>query len=217
MSQPCHNLGASAITQTDLQRVRSDLATMKKAAGVGLPIGGADIWLSIAWAVAGLPLMARTAVAPVEREMFGVLLGVPALVVLALSAWVARKYHRDKGKAPIRWEEHRFQWITAGVGVVLLGGFVIWGLARGLSPQTLTTTAVFTAGLAMLILPIVDHTRMFYLGWAVSTMLFAVVAPQFGYRYLGVCMGGWLLLSGLTAALIMGWQLRTGATEHAAD
>ncbi len=83
------------MTQTDLQRVRSDLATRKRAAGVGLPRGGADDWLSIAWAVAGLPLMVWTAVAPVEREMFGVLLGVPALVVLALSAWVARKYHSD--------------------------------------------------------------------------------------------------------------------------
>ena len=205
------------MTQTDLQRVRSDLAAMKKAAGVGLPFGGADVWLGIAWAVGGLPLMAWTAVAPVEREMFVVLLGVPAAVVLVLSAWVARKYHRDRGKAPLRWQEHRFQWITAGVGVVLFGSFMIWGLARGLSPETLTTTGVFSAGLAMLIPSIVDRARMFYLGWAVSTMLFAVLAPLFGYRYLGVCVGAWLLLSGLTSALIMAWQLRTGAKEHAAD
>ncbi len=73
------------------------------------------------------------------------------------------------------------------------------------------------AGLGMLILPILDRTRLFYLGWAVSTMLLAFTAPLLGQRYLGVLVGGWLILSGLSAAGIMGWQLHRNADEHGTD
>ncbi len=81
----------------------------------------------------------------------------------------------------------------------------------------MTVTALFMAGLGMLILPILDTTRLFYLGWAVSTMLFAVAAPLLGQRYLGVLVGSWLILSGLSAAGIMGWQIHRSVDEHAAD
>ena len=46
------------MSQTEMNRVRDDLATMKRAAGVGLPIGRSDVCLSLAWAVAGVPLAA---------------------------------------------------------------------------------------------------------------------------------------------------------------
>ena len=205
------------MTQGDLDRVRNDLATMKKAAGAGLPFGRADVRLSLAWAAAGVPLAAWVAYTPVERITFGLLLGVPVVAVLALSAFVAKRCYRSRGKGPVRWREHRFQWIAAGVLAPLFGAFLLWGLVRGLSPEALTITAVFMAGLGMLIVPIVDRTRLFYLGWAASTMFFAIAAPLFGLRYLGVGMGGWLIFSGLSAAGIMAWQLRTGADEHATD
>lgn len=205
------------MSQTELDRVRSDLATMKQATGVGLPFGRADIGLSLAWAAAGIPLAAWAAYAPVEQMTFGLLLSIPVAGVLTLSALVAKKYHRHRGKDAVRWREHRFQWIAAGVLTPVFGGFLIWGIVRGLSPEAMTITAVFLAGLGMLVIPIVDRARLFYVGWAVSTMLFAATAPQFGHRYLGVCIGGWLMISGLSAAGIMGWQLRRNVHEHATD
>ncbi len=201
----------------ELNRVRDDLATMKRAAGVGSPIGRCDLWLSLAWAVAGVPLAAWAAFTPLEQRTFGLLLVVPCVGVLVLSAFVAKKHHLDRGRAPAPWREHRFQWIAAGVLTPLFGGFLVWGIMSGLSPQTLTVTAVFMAGLGMLVLPILDRTRLFYVGWAVFTMLFAFIAPVLGQRYLGVAVGGWLVLSGVSAAAIMGWQIHRSAGEHATD
>ena len=203
--------------QTEIDRVRDDLATMKRAAGVGLPIGRSDVHLSLAWAVAGVPVAAWAAYTPLEQTTFGLLLVIPCVTVLALSALVAKKNHRDKGKAPAPWREHRFQWIAAGVLTPVFGAFVAWGLAKGLSPETLTVTALFMAGLGMLILPILDPTRLFYVGWAVFTMLFAVTAGLFERRYLGLLVGGWLILSGLSAAAIMAWQVHRSADKHATD
>lgn len=205
------------MSQAELDRVRNDLATMKQAAGVGLPLGPADIFLSIAWAVAGVPLAAWVAYRPAAPMTFGLLLCIPSVCVLILSAIVAGKYHRERGKEPVRWREHRSQWIAAAVLTPLFGAFITWGLIRGLGPETLTVTAMFMAGLGMVILPIVDRTRLFYVGWAVSTMLFAVTAPFLGKRYLGVGVGGWLIVSGLSAAGIMAWQLRRRAGKHVTD
>ena len=164
-----------------------------------------------------MPLAAWAAFTPPEQTTFGLLLVIPCMGVLALSAFVAKKYHRQRGDAPAPWREHRFQWIAAGVLTPVFGGFVAWGIVTGLSPQALTVTALFMAGLGMLILPILDRTRLFYLGWAVFTMLFAVAVPLLGQRYLGVLEGGWLIFSGLSAAVIMRWQIHRSAGEHAAD
>ena len=205
------------MSQTEMDRVREDLATMKRAAGVGLPIGRSDVRLSLAWAVAGVPLAVWAAYTPPEQTTFGLLLVIPCMGVLALSALVAKKYHRHRGKTPAPWREHRFQWIAAGVLTPVFGGFVAWGIVRGLSPEALTVTALFMAGLGSLIIPILDRTRLFYLGWAVFTMLFAVTAPLLGQRYFGVLVGGWLILSGLSAAGIMGWQIHRSPDEHATD
>ncbi len=205
------------MNHTEIDRVRDDLAMMKQAAGVGLPIGRPDVCLSLAWAAAGVPLAAWAAFTPPEQTTFGLLLVIPCMIVLALSAFVAKKYHRDRGKAPAPWREHRFQWIAAGVLTPVFGGFVAWGIVRGLSPEALTVTALFMAGLGMLILPILDRTRLFYLGWAISTMLFAVTAPLLGQPFLGVVVGGWLILSGISAAGIMGWQIHRSVDEHDTD
>ncbi len=205
------------MSRSELNRVREDLATMKQAAGVGLPIGPSDVCLSLAWAVAGVPLAAWAAFARPEQTTFGLLLVIPCMGVLALSAFVAKKYHRDRGQAPAPWREHRFQWIAAGVLTPVFGGFVVWSIVKGLSPEAMIVTALFMAGLGMLILPILDRTRLFYLGWAVSTMLFAVTAPLLEQRFWGVLVGGWLILSGLSAAGIMGWQIHRSVDEHGTD
>ncbi len=205
------------MSQTEMNRVRDDLATMKRAVGVGLPIGRSDVCLSLAWGVAGVPLAAGAAYTHPGQTTLALVLVIPCMGVLALSAFVAKKYHRHRGKAPAPWREHRFQWIAAGVLTPVFGGFVVWCIVMGLSPEALTVTAMFLAGLGMLVVPILDRTRLFYLGWAVFTMLFAVAAPLFGPRYLGVLVGGWLILCGLSAAGIMGWQIHRSMDEHATD
>ena len=97
--------------QVELTRVRQDLATMRQAVGVGLPFGREDVWLSLAWAAAGMPLAAWTAWTAVEQWQFGMLLVIPAALVLVLSGAVAKKYHRRRARASIRWRQYRHQWL----------------------------------------------------------------------------------------------------------
>lgn len=201
--------------QADIKRVREDLETMKRAVGTGLPIGRADVGLSLAWAAAGVPLVAWTAYAPPGRTALGLLIVLPCLGVLLLSGFVAGKCRRDRAQSPAPWREHRFQWLAAAVLTPAFAGFLIWGLARGLSAESLVITALFMAGLGLLLVPVVDRSRLFYLGWAVFTMLFAVAIPLVAARYHGLLTGGWLILSGLSAAAIMLRQLNRRQVEDA--
>lgn len=205
------------MSQADLNRLREDLETIRHAAGMGTPFGPADVRLSLAWAAAGVPVAIWVALQAVETWLLGALVVIPAGVVLLLTSRVSSKYHRDKARAPFRWREHRHQWLLAAAAVPLMGAFWLWGTHRDMSPETLTATAVFMAGLAYVIPAIVDRARLFYVGWAVPTMLLSIVGPLCGYRYIGIAVGGWLILSGLSAAAIMAWQLRTGVDDHAAD
>ncbi len=72
------------MSQTEMNRVRDDLATMKRAVGVGLPIGRSDVCLSLAWAVAGVPLAAWAAYTAPEQTTFGLFLVISCMGVLAL-------------------------------------------------------------------------------------------------------------------------------------
>ena len=205
------------MAQVELTRVRQDLATMQQAVGVGLPFGREDVRLSLAWAAAGVPLAAWTAWTAVEQWQFGMLLVVPAALVLALSGAVAKKYHHRRARAPIRWREYRHQWLLAAVLTPLWGACLYWGIRQGLSPEAMTVTGIFMAGLGMLALPIVDRTRLFYLGWGGATLLLGAAAPLCGQRYLGLAVGGWLILAGLSTAAIMTWQLRSNVIQQSTD
>ena len=79
------------MSQTEMDRMRDDLATMKRATGVGLPIGWSDIYLSLAWAVAGVPLAAWAVFSPLDQTTFGLLLVIPCMGVLVLSTFVGCK------------------------------------------------------------------------------------------------------------------------------
>ncbi len=145
------------------------------------------------------------------------LVGVPAVLMLIATARVSRKYHRQRTRTPTRWREHRHQWLLAAVCVPLFAGFWLWGLSKGLSVDSLTAAAVFMAGLGYLIPPLVDRNRLHYAGWAVATMLLAIVGPSCGHRYIGVALGGWLILAGLSSAGLMTWLSRTTVNDHDAD
>jgi hypothetical protein len=74
----------------------------------------------------------------------------------------------------------------------------------------LTAATFFLAGLFMLAPAVSDRGKRYTLGYAVSTMLAGTIAPWAGYGSAGLLAGGWLVLGGLSTAVIMAWQLRGG-------
>ena len=92
-------------------------------------------------------------------------------------------------------------------------GFTVWVVKSGLSASTLTAATFFLAGLFTLAAAISDRSKRYTLGFAASTMLAGVIAPWASYESAGLLAGGWLILGGLSTAIVMAWQLRSGV-EH---
>ena len=141
------------------------------------------------------------------------LLIVPVFLVLGVMAVVAR---RRREVAPLFWRECRQSWAIAGIAAPLYIGFTIWAVRSGLSASTLTCGTLFLVGFVSLLGGIADRTRRFTLGYAITTMVAGAVAPLASYESAGLLAGGWLILGGLSTAVIMAWQLRS-RNEHGVD
>jgi hypothetical protein len=204
------------MSETSLEQVRGDLAVMRQALGLRLPFEWEHVWACLALSALGFAIAAITAgtniaVTPVVRGSaahwaYIGLLVVPVSLVLGVMSVVA---WRRKGDAPFFWRENRQSWSVAAVAVPLFIGFTVWTIRSGLSAGTLTSAMLFAAGLYPLMTAVADKCSRYMLGWAVSTMLAGAAAPFAGYPGAGILAGGWLVLGGLSTAVIMAWQLRT--------
>ncbi len=210
------------MSEAKLERVREDLEVMRQAMGLRLPFEWEHVWACIAFAIVGVVIAAITSgtgisVKPaVPGSAFHLayigLLVVPVCLVLGVLTWVAR---RRREVAPLFWREHRQWWTVAAVIVPLYVGFTVWGVRNGLSAGTLTAATFFLAGLFALAAAIPDRSKRYTLGFAVSTVLAGAVTPWVGYESAGLLVGGWLVLGGISTAIVMARQLRSGG-EHVA-
>ena len=111
------------------------------------------------------------------------------------------------------WRECRQSWAIAVVAATLCIGFTIWAVKSRLSASTLTAGTLFLIGFVSLLTGIADPSRRYTLGYAISTMAAGAVAPWVRYESAVLLAGGWLILGGLSTAVIMAWQLRS-RSEH---
>jgi hypothetical protein len=205
-----------AMSETNLEQVREDLAVMREALGIRLPFEWAHVWACVALSVVGMGVAVITSgtnltVSPVvlglsARWAYIGLLIVPVSLVLIFMTLVARSRKQD---FPLFWRENRQAWAVAAVAVPLFIGFAAWIVRSGLSAGTLTASTFFVAGLYPLMSAVADRSKRYMLGWAVSTILAGAVAPLASYESAGILAGGWLILGGLSTAVIMACQLRT--------
>ncbi len=211
------------MSEANLDRVREDLAVMKRATGLRPPFEREHVWINLALAAAGIVVAALTAftsVAAVPATPGSVahfaylaLLVVPVLLVFSGMAVMA---HRRKVHAPLLWRESRHSAVVAAVAASLYIGFLAWAVWLGVSPGDLTAATLFLAGVFSLMGALSEPRRKFVLGWAISTMLAGACSPLGTYGNAGILVGGWLLLGGLSTAGILSWQLRnrSGPDAH---
>ncbi len=199
-----------------LDRVREDLAAMRRALGMRLPFEQGHIWANLALALAGAIVVALTrwtslSSVPTTRGSLGhwMYMGVvtiPPLLALGVMAVIA---HRRRDSAPLLWRDSRQAWPVAAVAAFLYLGFMAWAVNRGASAGTITASTLFLAGLFLLAPALVDRSLRHTIGWATATMIAGLSAPLGTYESAGLLIGGWLIAGGLSSAAIMVWQLRS--------
>ncbi|MHC4443906.1 MAG: hypothetical protein ACYTBZ_26615 [Planctomycetota bacterium] len=203
------------MSEAEMERLRNDLATMKHAVGVGLPFGREDIWANLAYAGAGFLVAGWLIFGPAAYAWLSF---VPFILVAALLAPMGIKRSREIRKNPARVRELRYKGRIGLVVWLLVGVFLICSYIYGVPIETRISAIAFFLGLCILIFPLIDRTRFYYVGAAVATLLLGIFYPlcsRRGFGYIVLC--GWVIVSCLSAAAIMTWQLRKSMKENGTD
>ncbi len=203
------------MSEPSVDRVRDDLAVIKQALGFQRGTERDVIGYSVAMAVLGIMLAAITAFTDISRPpaergspahlMYVATLVVPGLLVIV--ALTALSYRR-RDAAPVLWRENRQTVLLTAVMAPIYAGFVAWTAWLGVSASAVTTTTLFLFGLVMLGVAIGDRSRRYWAGWSVATMLAGACAPLCSYRTSGALIGGWLIVGGLSTAILVAYELR---------
>jgi len=202
------------MSETGLNRVRDDLATIKQAAGLELPFGKEDVRLGLWSAIIGVFVTACAVFSPWEyRRMIFVPIGLAVL----LTVWTSIKMRQQRTKQPGRWREQRTIGIAVLVFLPLAIGYKYWERASGRPGEMVGAASVVFFGVGVLVAAVIEKKRLYYAGGAIPLMAVGISIPLCTPRQVMIAAGLCWITGGLAVAAIQAWQLRTNGTEHAAD
>jgi len=202
------------MAESDLIRVKEDLATIKRAAGLELPFGREEIWADLALAAGGVVAAAWASLPHGLPAQWGM---VPIiLIVIVYLVRMRTRYRGSTGRSPGRRREY-----SAGlIGMVLVGGLAVvyrlWASNLGISLIVAGSAALFILSLSMLLPVLRDRGRMPDVGIAIPLVLCGLAIPLVPISH-WVLMGIAFAVGGVAAALLTAHQLRGCLADHAAD
>jgi hypothetical protein len=206
-----------SFSRSEFERVRGDLEAMREAAGLGLPFGWEDVWLSLAAVPCGAVLAVLGFVAPIAALRLAIV--VLSALVVAMTVGLRLRYRKSTGRSPIRRREYT---LALAVGLLLpgLGAYHLFaGKARGVSVLEIGSVAMSFTAAILLVLALTSPGRRSGLGMAAVLLALGLVLPSCSPRQLFIAAPAALAVGGLLTGLIMAWQLRSserGANEPAA-
>ncbi len=204
------------MSQTELQRVNTDLATMKSVLGDDPPYDRADAMVQF-WAAGAGAIWAGLELA----ELRGFVRPVMLCYTVMLSVYLVpqfRKMRERRAERPRRWRTFRAETIGSLVATPLLIGYVLW-ISLVVHPgetwdhrawllMLAAPIALFSGSLAMGS-AIADHTYLHRLGWGVALIPAGFILTFCENRIQSaVVFGSAAIIGGLSAGLILLWQLR---------
>ena len=199
------------MSQTNLNRLRDDLETVKRAAGVDRPFGREDIRAALWCAACGVLVSVWALLGPWEyRWVVAVPLALAALGGIS-AYWRA---HRERGAEPVRWREHRLSGTAALVAVPLAIGYMQWERQIGVPREFVGAASVFFLGVGLLIFAVLDRQRRPYAGGAIPLMAFAGAIPLCSPAQVVIAGGLCWAVGGLATAGFQAWQLRGHGNDH---
>jgi hypothetical protein len=202
------------MSDADLRRLRSDLDTMKQAAGLTLPFDWMDVWLALSLVPAGAA-MALWAAFCAERYLLASL--VPAvLVAVASGTWWGKRWRKEGNRCAWR-RETTFAWTTGILTGLGVGGYIFWGIHAGLSVASLKGAGMFSFGLVNGVVALTSPARRMYLAGALVLIPLGLIIPFCSSRQTLLAGGLAMMAAGLIAALIQASQLRAARRDHERD
>jgi hypothetical protein len=199
------------MSQADLNRLRDDLETVKRAAGVGLPFGREDVRASLWCALCGVLVSTWALLGPWEYRW---VVAIPLALAALGGVRAYRRAHRERGAEPVRWREHRLAGAAALVAVPLALAYMLWERQVGVPRQFIGAASVFFLGVGLLIFAVLDRRRRPYAGGAIPLMAFAAAIPLCSPAQVVIAAGLCWAAGGIATAGLQAWQLRRNANDH---
>lgn len=200
------------MTENDLTRVKEDLATIGRAAGLELPFGQEEVWANLGFAAGGV-VAAVWALLPHGLPAQWGMVPIILLVVVYLTRMRVR-YRRTTGRSPVR----RREYTASLVGMILVGALAVvyrlWASKLGISLIVAGSAALFILGLSMLLPVLRDRGRVPDLGIAIPLILCGLAIPLVPISH-WILMGAAFAVGGVAAALLTAHQLRGCVADHA--
>jgi hypothetical protein len=196
------------MSEGELRRLRNDLEVMEQAAGLRLPLGWTDVWLTLLLVPCGAILSAWAAFAPGEYRGWGL---VPLLGLLLAGG--TRWARQSRGGAVNR-RERTFAAVSVLVVAAGMAGLIIWEKALGLPSRAVRGAGLSLVGVMLIPLALSSRARRSALAGAVALIPFGLIAPLCSPTQLAVAGGFAVMLAGLVGAGIQAWQLHSDRREH---
>ena len=197
--------GAFIMNTEKIERVQTDLQTMRNAMNLDLPFDEKDIWLMIGMAISLLPPIAVGISWPLGVVEWLSLLPIAVLGLLALFRSFRRSFSR---KTNVGMKKDSRVELILGM-IVLPSAFVLkkWAPAAGLPVTAVVAVLLVSLGLLYCLLPYWNRTLLPGLGVGFAFLAIGFVAPLFPKDYLPLFAMSILIPGILTSAGIMRWQL----------
>ncbi len=200
------------MSQTEMDRVRDDLATMKQAVGAELPFGWEDVRASLALTVVGLMAMGWSLWPHDLSDQWGM---IPLLLfVVGYTLRLRVKYRRGTGRSSGRRREYTF----GLVGAMVAGGLALvyrrWATELDVPLPFAGGACLFVLGCSGVLAVLKDSRKAYWLGWAIAFMLCGLAIPSWwASRF--VLLGAAVAVGSLVAGIVQGYQLKKSEAGHA--
>jgi hypothetical protein len=191
--------------QSEIDRLRADIETIREAGGLVLPFGWEDVCLNLALAPCGMILAAAGAFGHLEAELWAV---IPALGLLLCVVSLRYRFRRSTGRSPARRREYDLVLGAALLYGLLTGIFLEWAKIREQSMAIAGGCATAMAGGLCAVLAATSPGRRYWSAAAVTLLAEGMVYPFCSPSQFDIVDGVGTALCGVAAAAIQGGQLR---------
>ena len=200
------------MSKQELERVKEDIEIIKEAAGLELPFGWEDVWLSIYLIPVGVWLAIWKFLPFQLSRLWRV---IPVTVIFIVYVLLRIKYRRSTGRSPVRRRGYSVGLFLTPVLGLCAGGYIVWVIRSGRDFVSAVGGMCFFMGLMLLIFAFAERGRLFYLGWAIPVILFGIATTIWpGLSVLEMNVGILCVTASSSTAIIQAYQLKRSTSKN---
>ena len=200
------------MSKQELERIKEDIEIIKEAAGLELPFGWEDVWLSIYLIPVGVWLAIWRFLPFQLSRLWRVL---PVAVLGIVYVFLRIKYRRSTGRSPVRRRGYSVVLFLTPISGLCAFGYLVWVIRSGRDFVSAVGGMCFFMGLMLLIFAFAERGRLFYLGWAIPVILFGIATTIWpGLSILEMNVGILCVAASLSTAIIQAYQLKRSTSKN---